>query len=90
MEHLTIDSSATRTAFIKNNKNTIFRDILVTNSHLPKTYRAERADYVVQVQLKGSLVSHVDTLNLVFSTALFKPAQRHQRGQGGYYDCLCL
>jgi hypothetical protein len=68
MEHLTVDSSGTRMAYIKNNQNTIFRDIIVTNSHLPKTYRAERADYVVQIQQRGSIISHVDTLNLIFTT----------------------
>ena len=83
MEHLTIDSSATRTVYVKNNKNSIFRDILVTNSHLPKTFRAERADYVVQVQLKGSMVSHVDTLNLVFSTPY---SSRISATKGGKVD----
>lgn len=67
VEHLTVDSCGTRMAYFKNNKNVIFRDILVTNSHLPKTFRAERADYVVQVQLPGSTISHIDTLNLLFT-----------------------
>ena len=67
IEHLTVDSCGTRMAYFKNNKNVIFRDILVTNSHLPKTYRAERADYVVQVQLPGSTISNIDTLNLIFT-----------------------
>ncbi|HOY43216.1 MAG TPA: T9SS type A sorting domain-containing protein [bacterium] len=67
IEHLTVDSCGTRMAYFKNNKNVIFRDILVTNSHLPKPYRAERADYVVQVQLPGSTISHIDTLNLIFA-----------------------
>jgi len=66
IEHLTVDSSATRMAFIKNNQNTIFRNIIVTNSHLPKQYRSERSDYVAQVQQRGSTISYVDTLNMVF------------------------
>lgn len=83
LEHLTVDSSATRMAYIKNNQNTIFRDIIVTNSHLPKTYRAERADYVVQVQQRGSIVSHVDTLNLIFTTPY---SSRISATKGGKVD----
>jgi len=67
IEHLTVDNCATRMAFIKNNAGTIFRDNLVTNSRLPKQSRAERSDYVAQVQGVGSLISHIDTLNMVFA-----------------------
>ncbi len=87
LENLTVDSSGTRMAFIKNNKNTIFRNILVTNSHLPKTYRAERADYVVQVQCAGSLISHVDTLNLIFTVPY---SSRISATKGGKMDAATV
>ncbi len=87
MEHLTVDSSCTRMAFIKNNKKTIFRNILVTNSQLPKTYRAERADYVVQVQCNGSMVSHLDTLNLIFSIPY---TNRVSASKGGKVDAATV
>ena len=67
LEHLTIDSSATRVAYVKNNQNAIFRDVIVSNGRLPKLARAERGDYVVQLQQSGSHISHVDTFNLIFS-----------------------
>jgi len=82
-EHLTIDSSATRVAFIKNNQNTIFRDIIVTNSHMPKQYRMDRADYVVQVQQRGSIISHIDTLNITFLTPY---SNRISATKGGSVD----
>jgi hypothetical protein len=82
-EHLTIDSSATRVAFIKNNQFTIFRDIIVTNSHMPKQYRMDRADYVVQVQQRGSIISHIDTLNITFLTPY---SNRISATKGGFVD----
>jgi len=83
IEHLTIDSSATRAAYIKNNQNAIFRDVLVTNSHLPKTYRSERSDYVVQVQQSGSHVSYIDTFNLIFKVPY---TERVSASKGGTVD----
>ncbi len=82
-EHLTIDSSATRVAFIKNNQHTIFRDVIVTNSHMPKQYRMDRADYVVQVQQRGSIISHIDTLNITFLTPY---SNRISATKGGSVD----
>ncbi len=66
IENLTVNNSGTRMAYIKNNAGAIFRDVLVTNSRLPKLTRAERADYVVQLQGVGSFISHVDTINMIF------------------------
>jgi hypothetical protein len=83
LEHLTIDSSSTRVAFIKNNQNTIFRDIIVTNSHMPKQYRMDRADYVVQVQQRGSIISNIDTLNITFLTPY---SSRISATKGGSVD----
>jgi hypothetical protein len=87
VEHLTVDSSGTRMAYFKNNKNVIFRDILVTNSHLPKLYRAERADYVVQVQLPGSFISNIDTLNLLFTVPY---SSRISATKGGKIDASTI
>ncbi|MBN2009434.1 T9SS type A sorting domain-containing protein [candidate division KSB1 bacterium] len=83
MEHLTIDSSATRVAFIKNNQNTIFRDIIVTNSHMPKQYRMDRADYVAQVQQRGSFISNIDTMNITFAAPY---SNRISATKGGSVD----
>ncbi len=82
-EHLTIDSSATRVAYIKNNQNTIFRDIIVTNSHLPKQYRLDRASYVAQVQQRGSFISHIDTFNIIFNAPY---SSRISATKGGSVD----
>lgn len=67
IEHLTIDSSATRTAYIKNNQNAIYRDVIVSNSRYPKTSRWDRGDYIVELQQRGSHVSHIDTFNIVYT-----------------------
>jgi len=86
-EHLTVDSCGTRMCYVKNNKNTIFRDVIVTNSILPKPVRAERADYVVQVQLPGSTVSHIDTLNLIFTVPY---SSRISSSKGGEVDAATI
>ena len=65
LEHLTINNSATRVMYIKNNWGTIARDIVVTNSHL-SVRRPDRNDFVIQIQKPTSVVSNVDTFNLVF------------------------
>ncbi len=66
IENLTVNNSATRMAYIKNNSGATFRNVIVTNSRLPKLFRQERSDYIVQLQGAGSLVSHMDTLNIIF------------------------
>ncbi|RMD97547.1 MAG: T9SS C-terminal target domain-containing protein [Calditrichaeota bacterium] len=62
IEHLTIEHSATRVAYIKNNKNSIFRDVIIANSRLSGH---SRDDFLMDVQSEGSRVSHVDTFNVL-------------------------
>jgi hypothetical protein len=89
IEHITVDNSCTRMAYIKNNRGTIFRDNLVTNSRLPKLSRAERSDYVIQIQEKGSIISHLDTLNMVFQVP--EPSSgRVSATKGGEVDTLTI
>lgn len=66
IENLTIYNSATRVAYIKNNWGTIFRNVIVMNSHL-SVRRQDRNDYVIEIQRPGSVLSHIDTLNMVFT-----------------------
>ncbi len=60
-ENLTVNGSATRMMFVKNNQNTIARNIIVTNS---RQSGHGRDDYVMQIQQNGSHISHVDTFNV--------------------------
>ena len=60
LENLTINNSATRVMFIKRNPNTIARNILITNS---RTSGHARDDYLIQLQLFGCEISHIDTMN---------------------------
>lgn len=83
MEHLTFDSTATRVVYIKNNQKTIFRDIIVSNTHLPKQYRMDRASYIVQVQQRGSYVANLDTFNIIYNAPY---APRVGATKGGSVD----
>lgn len=69
LEHLTVDSSAIRTAYIKNNQNAIMRNVLITNSRLCDIDRLDRNNYLIQLQQVGSLVSYIDTFNIDLSSA---------------------
>ncbi len=69
MEHLTVDSSSVRTIYIKNNQNTICRNILITNTIMPKPYRMDRTGYSIQVQQRGSYVAYIDTFNVTYGLA---------------------
>ncbi len=71
MEHLTIDASAARAFYIKNSNNTILRDVIFTNSRLDG--RGDRSDYIAEVQLPGSHISHIDTFNVVFDSLSVRP-----------------
>ncbi|GJQ62393.1 MAG: hypothetical protein SCALA702_14460 [Melioribacteraceae bacterium] len=66
IENITVNRSATRMMYIKNNRYTTVKNVIVTNSQFPAPDRAERADYVMQIQQVGSYISHVDTLNMVW------------------------
>jgi len=61
IEHLTIYNSATRVAFIKNNTNSIFRDIIIANS---RQSGHGRDDDLFDVQATGSVSSHIDTFHV--------------------------
>ncbi len=84
IENLSVNRSATRMMYIKNNRGTIARNIIVTNSRLPGSNRAERADYVMQIQEKGSYLSHVDTLNMIWG--LNASDTRISASKGGMVD----
>lgn len=66
IENLTINNSATRTMYIKNNQNAVVRNIIISNGRLPDTDRADRSDYLIEVQQRGSNIWNVDTFNVVF------------------------
>ncbi|KAA3658464.1 MAG: DUF5123 domain-containing protein [Calditrichaeota bacterium] len=61
MEHLTIYHSATRVAYIKNNENTIFRNIIIAKS---RTSGHSRDGDLFEVQSPGSVSSHIDTFQV--------------------------
>lgn len=65
MENLTIDKCNMRMAFIKNNKNSIMRNVLITNDFDGTSISGQnRTDYIMDVQSTGSIVSHIDTFNV--------------------------
>jgi len=70
LEHLTFYNSATRVIFIKNNRNTIARDIIVANSKL-STHG--RDDFVMQLQQKGSTISNIDTFMVTTLDGTYDP-----------------
>jgi uncharacterized repeat protein (TIGR02543 family) len=80
IENLTIDNCATRTMYIKNNQNTVVRNIIISNSRLPDTDRSDRSDYLIEVQQRGSYISNVDTINTVFGPV---PREVKLRGTKG-------
>ena len=61
LEHLTIDHCNTRAFYIKDNKNTILRDCIITNDYVGSH---GRADYTAQIQFDGSEISNMDAYNL--------------------------
>ncbi len=66
IENISVNRSASRMMYIKNNFGTQVRNVIVTNARMPGSDRADRADYVMQIQGVGSYISHVDTMNYVF------------------------
>lgn len=66
LENLTINNSATRVMYIKNNQYAVVRNIIISNSRLPGADRLDRADYLIQLQQKGSYISNVDTFNITY------------------------
>ena len=82
-ENLTVNASATRMMFVKNNRGTIARNILVTNS---RESGHGRDDYVLQIQELGSVVSHIDTFNVNSFTAPEPGSGRISATKGGTVD----
>lgn len=70
LQHLTFYNTATRVIYIKNNKNTIARDIIVANSRL-STHG--RDDFVMQIQQKGSYICNVDTFQVTTLDGTYDP-----------------
>ncbi len=66
IENLTINNSATRVMYFKNNQFTTARNIIISNSRLPGADRMDRADYLIEVQQRGSYISNIDTFNIVY------------------------
>lgn len=65
MEHLTVNKCNARMAFIKNNKNSIMRNVIITNDFDGGSISGQnRVDYIMDVQSTGSIVSHIDTFNV--------------------------
>lgn len=66
LENITINNSGTRTLYVKNNQNSIARNIIVSNSRLPGNDRMDRADYIMELQQRGSTITNIDTFNIVY------------------------
>lgn len=60
LENLTVNNSATRVMYIKRNRGTTVRNIIITNS---RTSGHARDDYLIQIQLPKCTISHIDTMN---------------------------
>jgi len=66
MENLTINHCNVRMAFIKNNKGSIMRNVIITNDFDGSSITGQvRIDYIMDVQSTGSIVSHIDTFNVL-------------------------
>ncbi|MBU1097592.1 MAG: T9SS type A sorting domain-containing protein [Bacteroidetes bacterium] len=66
VENLTINNSATRVLYFKNNKNTEIKNIIISNGRLPGADRMDRASYLIESQLPGTFITNVDTFNIVY------------------------
>lgn len=65
MENLTINKCNARMAFIKNNTNSIMRNVIITNDIDGSLISGQnRTDYIMDVQSTGTMVSHIDTFNV--------------------------
>jgi len=67
IQNITVYKSATRVFYIKNNQNTHVENIIITDARLCGNDRADRNSYSIQVQQRGSYVSNIDTLNMVYA-----------------------
>ena len=79
LEHLTIDSSATRAFYLKNSGGAIVRDIIISNSR--ESGHGRDGD-LMDAQGEGTVVSHIDTFNV-------KPVPINA-GKGGVVDTTTI
>ena len=86
LENLTLNNTATRVMYIKNNQNTIVRNIIISNSRLPGADRLDRADYLIEVQQSGSYISNVDTFNIVYGPVPKEEKLRATKGAIGVIE----
>jgi len=66
IENITVHKSATRIFYIKNNQNAVVRNVIITDARLCGYDRADRNNYSIQVQQRGSIITNIDTLNMVY------------------------
>ncbi|MBD3376056.1 T9SS type A sorting domain-containing protein [candidate division KSB1 bacterium] len=64
LENLTINNSATRVIYLKNNFGSTVRNVIISNSRLPGISRLDRTDFLIQIQRPGSQICCVDTSNI--------------------------
>lgn len=67
LQNITVYKSATRVFYVKNNQNTHVENIIITDARLCGNDRADRNSYSIQVQQRGSYISNIDTLNMVYA-----------------------
>lgn len=85
IENVTVVNSAPRFIYAKQFRKTIVRDVLIANSRETSQIRQDRGDYSMEIQLSGSVISHVDTFNVAHAYTLYKDS-RIRATKGGYVD----
>ncbi len=78
LDHLTIDFCGTAAIYLKNNAGAIVRNILLTNSR--PSGRSDRNRYLIEAQGVGSVVSHVDTINIRTTDGTYPEVVRCTKG----------
>lgn len=86
LENITVHKSATRVFYIKNNQNTTVRNIIITDARLCGNDRADRNSYSIQVQQRGSSVSNIDTLNMVYAAIHDENTIAATKGADGVFN----
>ena len=83
INHVTVVNSSPRFIYAKSYRAVTIRNVLVAYGREPSSYRGDRGDYVMQIQLSGSTIANVDTFQCVF-TMDYSP--RVGATKGGYVD----
>jgi hypothetical protein len=86
LENLTMDSCATEHIYIKNNQYATARNIIISNVRLPDPDRADRAEFLIQLQQKGSTIYNVDTFNVKYGPIHDEETIRTTKGGDGAYN----